>query len=497
MTDGWETLQSSPGRIESSPSGRKTVWTLAISVLLILPCVWQKRIQAGDLASHTYNAWLTQLVSEGRAPGLFLVTQWNNVVIDLMLAKLGPVVGYGGAERITVATCVLVFFWGAFHLIGVASGRDPWRLVPALAMVAYGWTLQMGFLNYYLSLGLAFFALACLWQGGRGRWLTGLLLAVVSLLAHPIGFLWLIGTAAYVLVAGRIHTKHRWILFLAAIVGLCALHLFVSHYFKPHGAVGLQFYRYLGPDQLIIYGKRYRVIALAFLLLSGAIALEAWFRSKTKLDLLRRGQASLELWALSVLGIAMFWEGISISKYGIGLTFLPERLTSIVVVMLICVLSVAAPRTWHLVAMLLCASVFFRWMWQDMRTLNQMEDQVVSLVSSLPADTRVIQTIWPLPGHRVDADHIVDRACIGRCFSYADYEPSSLQFRIRVQPGSPIAVSSAVDGLAMREGRYLVRPTDPPLVEIYQCDKQDPTKLCLRKLVPGEVNGSIGYRPKY
>jgi hypothetical protein len=477
---------------------RPNIWLiLGISTLVVLPCFWQRKIEAGDLPSHTYNAWLAQLIAHGQAPGLYLAKQWNNVLVDLMLAKLGALVGLAAAEKMVVSSCVLVFFWGAFRLMTTAAGRPPWLLSPAIAMVSYGWTFQMGFLNYYLSLGLAFLAVAYFWQGGRAQWLTGSLLAVAALIAHPIGFLWLIGTALYVILAGRLSPFRRWALFPAALVGLFGLHFYISHRYRTSGAVGLRFYRFIGPDQLVIYGQRYRLLAAGFLLLVAAIALDGLLRERANLDLVRKARTSVELWTLSVVGVALLWEGITIPNYATGLTFLTGRLTSIVAVLLLCTLATVQPKKWHLAALLGCAALFFGWMWQDTRTLNRMEEEAVNLVSGLPPGTKVIQTIWPLPGYRVDGEHIVDRACIGRCFAFANYEPSSGQFRIRVEPNSPVAVASAVDGLAMREGKYVVRPTDPPMVQIYQCDERDLTKLCLRQLVAGEVNGRLGYRPTY
>jgi len=40
----------------------------AISALMVVPCWWHRRIEAGDLASHVYNAWLAQLIEKGQAP---------------------------------------------------------------------------------------------------------------------------------------------------------------------------------------------------------------------------------------------------------------------------------------------------------------------------------------------------------------------------------------------------------------------------------------------
>ena len=39
---------------------------LLVSALLLAPCYWQRRIQAGDLSSHIYNSWLAQLAESGR-----------------------------------------------------------------------------------------------------------------------------------------------------------------------------------------------------------------------------------------------------------------------------------------------------------------------------------------------------------------------------------------------------------------------------------------------
>jgi hypothetical protein len=60
---------------------------LLLSVLVLLPCYWHRRIEAGDLGSHTYNAWLALLVSKGQAPGLHVVRQWNNVASVSSMVK--------------------------------------------------------------------------------------------------------------------------------------------------------------------------------------------------------------------------------------------------------------------------------------------------------------------------------------------------------------------------------------------------------------------------
>src|SRR5665213_3123766 len=136
----------------------KEYWSrlLGISAALLVPCFWQRRIEAGDLASHVYNAWLAQLIQQGRAPGLWIARQWNNVLFDLLLSWLGDAFGLRVAERIAVSIVVVIFFWGAFALISVTTRRTPWNLSPLIAIFAYGWTFEMGFMNFYISLGLCF-----------------------------------------------------------------------------------------------------------------------------------------------------------------------------------------------------------------------------------------------------------------------------------------------------------------------------------------------------
>src|SRR5258706_11473423 len=172
----------------------------AISVGLLIPCLWHRRIEAGDLGSHVYNARLAQLIEHGQAPGLHLARQWNNVLFDILLLKLGNLFGLAAAQKILVPLCVLIFFWGAFALFAAVSRRAPWFLLPCLVMLAYGWTFNLGFFNYYLSLGLGFFAIAIVWSGRGRELILAAVLAVIVVVAHPQGFVWLVGCVGYVLL---------------------------------------------------------------------------------------------------------------------------------------------------------------------------------------------------------------------------------------------------------------------------------------------------------
>ena len=97
-----------------------------ISVLLLVPCFWHSRIQAGDLGSHVYNAWLAQLIAHHQISGLTIARQWNNILFDLLLFHVGNLLGLVAAEKIVVSLAVLIFFWGSFTFLAAVSGWPPW-----------------------------------------------------------------------------------------------------------------------------------------------------------------------------------------------------------------------------------------------------------------------------------------------------------------------------------------------------------------------------------
>jgi hypothetical protein len=467
-----------------------------ISMVLLLPIFWHKRLEAGDLASHTYNAWLAQLIERGQAPGLYIARQWNNILVDVALARVASWLGFAAAERIVVSACVLVFFWGTFALIAAASRRAPWFLTPAIAMLTYSWTFQMGFMNYYLSLGFGFLAIALFWRGRVLDWVVGIFLLALTLLAHPMGFICVLGMVAYVTLAEKMSGWRRWALLAAAFTAVFAVHYYIVHHFRTQYWETSIFYLMNGADQLALYGERYVKLAMVALVLGTAAFLYDRRRERMDTGPQWRFRTPLELWAILLFTAAMIPELIQLPQYAGPIGLPVSRLTSITAAMGLCVLGHMRPRKWHLAGFAAIAAVYFAFMYQDTDTLNKMEAQAEELVAALPQGRRVTATIWPLPDSRIlFVNHIVDRACIGRCFTYSNYEPSSGQFRIRVRPGSPVVTDSAEASEAMEEGEYVVRPEDLPMTQIYQCDANDLTRLCARDLVAGEKNGQIGYRP--
>jgi hypothetical protein len=470
---------------------------LLISLAMIVPCLWHRRIEAGDLGSHVYNAWLAQLIEKGQAPGLYIVRQSNNVLFDWLLLDTANIAGFAAAEKIAVSLCVLIFFWGVFSFVAAASGQPPWFLAPAIAMLTYGYSFNMGFLNYYLSLGLASFSLALLWRGRGLQWLFGLLLVPFVLLAHPIGFLWLAGAALYIALWTKLPGWWKLAVPSAAVVFPFAIHSYLMHQTKfPVDWYHDPFYIMTGADQLTLYGQRYAVLGLVALAFGMACALVDVILRRRDVSFWQSLRLPAELYFIAVLAVALMPENLRPSITGAWIGLLASRLTAISAIFGLCLMAFLKPRKWHLVGFSACAIVFFAFLYQDTLVLNRMESNVEALVNHLPFGTRVIATIWAQPGSRISfIGHIADRACIGHCFSFANYEASSGQFRIRAKPGNPVVSASDDDTEDMQAGEYDVEDEDLPLKQIYQCDEKDLTKLCIRDLAAGEKNGRLGYKP--
>ena len=472
---------------------------LAVSAGLLIPCFWHRRIEAGDLGSHVYNAWLAQLIERGQAPGLYLARQWNNVLFDLLLLKFGKLFGLAAAQKILVPLCVLVFFWGAFALIAAVSRRPPWFLLPCLAMLAYGWTFNVGFFNYYLSLGLGFFATAFIWSGrGRELILAGAL-AALALVAHPQGFVWLVGCLGYVVLWRLLPSWLKWAVPGAAVLAIAVARLYLMRHYSSFGVWDLSGPGiYNGSDQLALYSVRYYILSGVALLFGVACFVADRLRREGARESWSAMRLPLELHWVVVFAIYVLPDVLRIPLYSGWVGSLALRLTTVAAVMGLCVLAWMQPRKWHTAGFAIIAVAFFAFLYEDTATLNRMEAQIERLIDqSVPVGGRVTTTIWAPSDSRLPyVVHMVDRACVRKCFSFQNYEPPSREFRVRVaEGGSPLNTDHSDASQQMEVGEYVVQPGDLPMAQIYQCDQNDLTRLCVRQLAAGEANGRIGYHP--
>ena len=310
-------------------------------------------------------------------------------------------------------------------------------------------------------------------------------------MAHPLGLALLIGAGAYLLLAQAVPAGRQIYCTAAAALALFGFRIYlVTHYDVFMGGSKFMFN---GTDQIFTYGRRYAVLAYALLLfVAVCISLDMISRYRSRLPLasykLPLQLYGLVLAATFLLPSAVYVPSMSAAHAG----YLTERITSVSAVLLCCLVAIAKPKKWHLAGFAAFAAIYFVFLYQDTAIINKMEDQVERYERILPPGQRIIATIWPLNGSRIYIEHMVDRACIGQCFSYGNYEPSSQQFRIRAQDGNHFVLSNSADSGAIQAGIYAIQPQDLPLYQIYQCDL-DRVQLCMRELTAGETNGRIGF----
>ncbi len=419
-----------------------------VSALLLVQCFWHSRIQAGDLGSHVYNAWLAQLIEHHQISGLMIARQGSNVLFDLLLLHTANLAGFVAAEKIVV-----------------------------------------GLANYYLSIGLALVALALSWRGEAGNWLAAVALSAVSFLAHPLGFLLAATVSAYIWIWRILPRWWRLAVPALALTGLVALRFFfASHQAFEADWRATGFLQLLGQDQLNLFGRRYEIlswVALAWGTVCALAAIYDWsFREKVPSATLR---LALELYLVAVVATFCLPENLRTNIYAGWIGLLISRLTLVTAIFGLLVLaSLRLPR-WSAYGASLLGAVFFLFLYQDTGKLDRMEANARVVVQQLPVGTRIVAVASPPGDWRIEfIHHSIERACIGRCFSFANYEPSSLQFRIRALPGGFFVTDSADKSEAMSSGDYLVQKDDLPLTSIYQCDDADFTRLCAHALREGQ-----------
>jgi hypothetical protein len=461
---------------------RTPVRVAIISALVLVPCFWQSRIQAGDLSSHLYNAWLSILIGEAKAPGLKIVSQHTNVLFDVLLAGLMRAVGPWGAEHIAVPLAVLVFFWGAFAVVCVVSRSRPWYVLTLLAMLAHGWVFHMGFMNFYLATGLSFWAFAFLWKPTLKSVIAAVPLLALAAFAHTVPLAWLIGCIAYSWTARWIRPRARLVLVVAAIAALIIIRTFLIAHFPTRWSAE-QVISMTGADQMSVFASKYH--PLAFILLA------VWFSLFIR-AVRRKGEERMllgipfQLCLIASAAVLLLPTAVLLPGYLHPLRYIAERMSLIVAVSCCALLGSVLPGRRERLATAILLGLFFCFLYVDTRALNHVEDLMEQCVARIPAGSRVVSALCDGRRDGNLLTHIVDRVCIGRCFSYANYEAATSQFRIRADRVNPVVVANDNDAGALQQGTYVVKSYDAPLYQVYLRGRY----LDSRVLQAGNVTGT-------
>jgi hypothetical protein len=459
-----------------------------VSVALVIPCFWQPIVSSFDLQSHLYNAWLAKLILHGDIHGLWIGYQSTNVVVDLLLFWVMKYFGVSAAERIISSALVLVFFWGAFHFISAVRGKAAYWLAPWVAILAYGFTFQMGLLNYYLSCGLVFWILAILWKkrlGWQTLWIAPLL--ALSCLAHPLPVLWLLGVAAYCWLAKKINRRSWPFLFAGGVAVILLSRCYIAARYWTGWWRG-QFMCLTGADQALLRGWAYILVTAGFLLFSAVLLCQPENRWRALKSV------PAQIYYLTVFTVIAMPSVVHTSMGGAEAGLITDRMSLFSGVLLLAVLCRSNYRRWYLGAGLFAAAIFFGALYCDIRNDAIAEAKMERLVETLPAGVRVIALADRANsdasangmakegklGHlaarilyhcreRLDETHLISRACLGHCFEYMNYEPSTGQFRIHATPENPVVLGAYAEFKAMKYRVYVVKARDLPLYALIRC----------------------------
>jgi len=181
------------------------------------------------------------------------------------------------------------------------------------------------------------------------------------LLAHPIGFVWLSATVAYVKLRRKLPGWWKSLPAAAAASGLLGVHWFMARHAAKYWSIGpWTFCLYNGADQLALYGSAYVYLAgtvFLFALFCVAADLRAgndngprWGEIRTAVRIVRDGRFARQGCCLRICGqrpMGMDWAARS-------------RLTTISAIFGLCVLGLLKPRKWHLGGFGVGAIVFLR-----------------------------------------------------------------------------------------------------------------------------------------
>lgn len=454
---------------------------LAASALLVLPVLLPRHVPAMDLPSHLYNTWLVLLVRQGRAPGLELAPQWSNVLFDWWLEGLWRLGGPVLAERVAVAAAVLIFFWGGFAWVSAITRRAAWSSAPLIAMLAYGWCYHQGFFNYYLSCGFGFWALAAVWNPPPRAWAAVAALGL-AVLAHPVGAVAAAGLVAFVVLTRDMGWRKR-----ALAAAICCLALVVAGRIVQ-GALPaqwelLQGFHVVFATQLRPFGEKYN----GFILGVAALWLFClWVRAVREKSLLLREPA---VWLGVILATAILAIPGAVQLPGTArpLHFVDFRLALFLSPVLQALAIAAQPRRMPFLGALMTvmAVPYFLFLASDYRYLNQAQDEFFRAAHQIPEGGRAVAAATGRPAGMNPLSHMLEKACIGRCFAYGNYVPSSNAFRLRSRPGSTLALDDSAEVDRLAAGRFVVRPRDVPLYGVFLHSAQ-PFRLEVRSLHVGE-----------
>jgi hypothetical protein len=337
----------------------------------------------------------------------------------------------------------------------------------------------MGFGNFYLAAGLSLLCLAAAWRGGALRVAASLPLLALAATAHLLPVCWALGMLGYALLARRVCATGRPWLLAGCCAALAALRLALS-ILCPTRWDASQLLSVTTADQAWVYGRKYMLISFGLLYLFGLLLPARASDADPESRIMLSGAG------LTAFGVAVLPNAVLFPQYRHSLDFIAYRMSLLLGVTYCAVLAGGVISKRARLAFAALAALFFSFLYADSRALNRFEDRVQAAVSQAPPASRLINGVKERSARIDPLTHVIDRVCVGRCYSYANYEPSTWQFLVRAEGPNPVVMHRYADAFAVAEQVYTVRPEDGRLWQL-RARRGAPGQVELVPLAPGEA----------
>ena len=220
-------------------------------------------------------------------------------------------------------------------------GPPPWHLLPCIAMLAYGWVFHMGFFNFYLSLGLCFWALALVVATEFPSYSRGC--------SDPRCWLiwrmrcrwpgWL-GLVAYMMVAGRLSARSRAYLTGGSMLAMVILHAVIAGKMVSNWSAN-QITLTTGLDQTWVFDAKYYAVMIALLFIWAVLFLNLIHLSDARQVV---SSMPFQFCLLSAAAVFILPTSILFPGFHHALVYIAERMSLAVGICFCALLAAARPR---------------------------------------------------------------------------------------------------------------------------------------------------------
>jgi hypothetical protein len=325
--------------------------------------------------------------------------------------------------------------------------------------------------------------LAVTWKGtGRGI-AQALPLLLLAYLAHALPVAWAVGLLVYQWVATLVGPRLRAYVTASWLLGMVVLQILAGRIALSRWSPQ-QIKMSTGADQVWVFDGKYYIVLVGLLVLWGVLFLDLLKSAGP-----RRVVSSVpfQLCLISAAAVVILPGTILLPGFNHTLVYIAERMSLGVGICVCALLGTAQPRLVERYAMVAIAAIFFGFLYRDERVLNLLEDRMDGVIASLPAGQRVVSGFDDPELHVFAVTHMIDRACLGHCFSYANYEPSTAQFRVRTVAENPYVIANYKDSWRLQNGSYVVKEQDLPLLQLIL---DEGGRMAVRQLKAGTPCGS-------